>query len=359
MHWGGQEYRTVLENVWLNGHGHEAWLGCHPESETWRLGGPLGARLAPFSFRKRWRMDVALRLLGFCWRRGVDIIHCHGSRDSGLAALAYGCGVPVVRSRHVSGRIRSPRSYTRFASHVIAAAEGIRDALVEGGVAAEGISVVGEGVDLEEFRPGLETAGLRAALGLTPDDAVVLNVGMLRRDKGQLTLLEAFARLRNEFPRLHVLVAGASAGDASVAGEIEERMGALGVGHRFRLLGYRSDVAALLNLATVVAVTSIGTEAQSRVVPQAFACRRAVVATRVGGLAELVHDEETGLLIPHSDPVALADAIRRLLRDAQQREALASAGYALAQRDLSFEGAMAKTLAVYQQLIGQEAAATA
>lgn len=349
MYWGGQEYRTVLENVWLNQRGHEAWLACHPRSETFRHGRSLGARLVPLSFRKRWRIDVPVRLLAFHLRHGVDVIHCHGSRDSALAGLAYRCGAPVVRGRHVSGRIRSPHSYTRFASHVIAAAEMIRDQLVAAGVPADRVTVVGEGVDLEEFRPGLETEGLRAELGLGPADPVVLNVGMLRRDKGQATFLEAFVRLRREFPGLRFLVAGGSTGDASVERELRERITALGAADGFRLLGYRGDVARLLNLAQAVAVTSVGTEAQSRVVPQAFACRIAVVATRVGGLAERVRHGETGLLVPPADPEALADAIRRLLRDAPFRQRLAAAGHDLAQRELSFDGAMAATLEVYRK----------
>jgi len=350
MHWGGQEYRTVLENLWLNAHGHAAWLACHPRSATWREGRRLGARLLALPFRKRWRLDVPLRLLALCWRHGVDVIHCHGSRDSALAGLAHTCGIPVVRSRHVSGPVRSPYSYMRHASHVIASAEVVRARLVASGVAPAHVSVIGEGVDLGAFRPGLGGAALRSELGLAADAQVVLNVGMLRRDKGQATLLEALGLLRRELPRLCVLVAGAPAGDTAIEPELRSRADALGLGDRFRLLGYRDDVPALMGVADVVAVTSTATEAQSRVVPQAFACGTPVVTSRLEGLQELVRDGETGLLFPPGDAVALAAALQRLLSDEPLRQALSAAGLDRARRTLAMDRAMAETLAVYRRV---------
>ena len=98
----------------------------------------------------------------------------------------------------------------------------------------------------------------------------------------------------------------------------------------------------------IVVVPSLA-EAQSRVVPEAFAMRKAVVASNVGGLPELVENERTGLLVPRNEPEALASAIERLIADPDLHAKLASAGFTKACENLSIERMMQETLAVYRK----------
>ena len=96
-------------------------------------------------------------------------------------------------------------------------------------------------------------------------------------------------------------------------------------------------------------VASIEVEAQSRIVPQAFASRRAVVATNIGGIPELVAHEVNGLLVPPGDGAAISEAVRRLINDPALRNRLAEAGYQTALSRLSLDEMMRRTLEVYEK----------
>ncbi len=349
LNWGGQEYRTLLEHRWLRKNGHESWLLCAAESELYRRATREGdAHVVALSFRRPGRLDVAWRLWRFCRRRRIQIIHCHGSRDASLALLSHIAGVPVIRSRHVTNRIKRGRSYRFGSSHVIASAEAIERLLRGAGVPADRISVVGEGVDLSEYRPDGDSRALRKALGISPETRVVMNVGMLRPDKGQQHLIEATHALVQRRHDVTVVIVGAGTGDGEHERALRGRVDALGLGGRCILTGYRDDVPDLLRLADFVVITSTGTEAQSRIVPQAFATRRTVVATNVGGLTERVRDRETGLVVPPSDVPALITAIEELLDDDALRDRLAANAYAMAQQELGFDRMMERTLDVYR-----------
>lgn len=93
------------------------------------------------------------------------------------------------------------------------------------------------------------------------------------------------------------------------------------------MTGYRNDVAAFIHLSDAVVVASIGTEAQSRIVPQSFASARTVVTTNVGGLTELVINEMNGLVVPPEDSAAMSTALLRLLEDKNLKHNLETAAY--------------------------------
>jgi glycosyltransferase involved in cell wall biosynthesis len=114
------------------------------------------------------------------------------------------------------------------------------------------------------------------------------------------------------------------------------------------ITGYREDIAAFTHLADLVVVASIGTEAQSRVVPQAFATRKTVVSTDTGGLMELVKDGHNGLIIPPKNAAAMAAAISRILDDRQLKLKLENNAFELAKHCLSFDTMMINTLELYE-----------
>lgn len=354
LNWGGQEYRTLLEHRWLRRAGHESWLLCDAESELFRRAmREADEHVMAMSFRRPGRLDVAWRLWRFCQRRQIQIVHCHGSRDASLAVLSHIAGVPVIRSRHVTNRIKHGRSYRWGCRHIIATAGAVERLLLGAGVPADRITVVGEGVDLSEYRPDRDSSALRLTLGLSPGTRVVMNFGMLRPDKGQQHLIDAAHELVQRRNDVTVVIVGAGTGDGEHERALRARVAALGLEGRCILTGYRDDVPDLLRLADLVVVASTGTEAQSRIVPQAFATRRTVVATNVGGLTELVRGRETGLVVPPSDVAALSSAICELLEDDALRDRLAANAYAMAQRELGFDRMMERTLDVYRAYSGR------
>lgn len=153
---------------------------------------------------------------------------------------------------------------------------------------------------------------LRGRLGLS-GGPLVLYVGKLSPGKGSADLAAASREVIGEFPDTRFAFAG--------EGEVED------LGPHLRRLGAmpNADVLALYPLADVVVVPSIVPDALSRVIIEAMAAGRAIVATRVGGTPELILHEKTGLLVERADPHGLALALRRLLGDAGLRQSLGAA----------------------------------
>ena len=114
------------------------------------------------------------------------------------------------------------------------------------------------------------------------------------------------------------------------------------------LAGFRNDALGLMKSFDLFAMSSI-TEGLGSAMLEAMACRRAIVATRAGGIPEVVVDGQTGVLVPPHDDGALAAAIVRLLRDPGLRQALGEAGRQRVEDEFSAERMVAKTLAVYEE----------
>jgi glycosyltransferase involved in cell wall biosynthesis len=354
LNWGGQEYRTLLEVEWLNRHGHRAWVACDPRSELRRRAEARGAAVLPVSMRNNADLAGLAALWRHCRREGVDVVHTHGPKDSWMCWPLHLAGWPVVRSRHITVPIKPGFAhgfiYRRGCRRVIATAAVIRDTLVKvNGLDPGRVDVVGEGVDLEEYSPKVDGSAFRAEFGI-PDGAPLVGiVAMMRGDKGHRYFLDAAFEVLKTHPQARFVLVGEGIGGRRVERECRGRIEAAGEAKRIVMTGYREDVPRVMAALDAVVVASVEVEAQSRIVPQAFATGRAVVATRVGGIPELVEDGANGLLVPPADGAAIADALRRLFDDPALRARLAAAGHATAKARLSMGRMMEETLAVYQR----------
>jgi glycosyltransferase involved in cell wall biosynthesis len=126
----------------------------------------------------------------------------------------------------------------------------------------------------------------------------------------------------------------------------------MGLERRVIMTGFRRDVPEVMAALDVLALPSIKSEAMSQVIPQALAVGTPVVASTVGGSPELIRDEENGRLVPPGDSRALADAILALLRDPERARAMARAGQAMVRERYTIDATMARTTAVYRELVG-------
>lgn len=352
LNWGGQEYRTLLEVEWLNRHGHRAWAACDPRSEMFRRGKARGAAVLPVSMRSNADFDGLAALWRHCRREKVEVVHTHGPKDSWMCWPLHLAGWTVVRSRHITVPIKPGFAHGFIYRHgcrrVIATAAVIRETLVwVNGLDPARVDVVGEGVDLDEFSPSADGAAFREEFGVSANAPFLGIIAMMRGDKGHRYFLDAAFEVLKTHPEARFALVGEGIGGRRVERECRERIAAAGEEKRILMTGYRDDIPRVMAGLDLVVVASVEVEAQSRIVPQAFATRRAVVATRVGGIPELVEDGVNGLLAPPGDGAALAAAMRRLLDDPALRERLAAAGYATAKARLSMERMMRDTLAVY------------
>lgn len=197
-------------------------------------------------------------------------------------------------------------------------------AFVEAGGQAEKVRIVYNGFDPAKavaHDPG-RAARLRTELGLGPEPLVGL-FGRLSEWKGQHVFLDAIAAMDGVQA---VIVGGALFGQDAYETRIREQASRLGLDGRVRFLGFRSDVPELMASMDAVAHTSVVAEPFGRVVVEAMMCGRPVVATRGGGVTEIIRDGETGLLVPPGDASALAAALGCILSQPALAERLAQQG---------------------------------
>jgi glycosyltransferase involved in cell wall biosynthesis len=346
LHWGGQEQRILEQCEWLLSHGHHVCIAGRPGARILEEASARGVPHEAVGFRGSFHPFALSQLLGLIREGRFDVIDCHSSRDSSLAAFLRLCGRPVVRSLHVE--TISARGLGRWvwqwgSDRVIVVAQVLKERLVRLGVPPRKIDVIGEGVDLAEFDWHLDGTGVRTSLGLDPGCRLVTNIGMIRPDKGQHFFVEAAEQLAAWHPEMRFMIVG-SGTRAEYEHALRERVEASPCRSAFILTGYRHDVPRIIAASDCIAISSL-TEAHSRVISQAFAMKRPVVATAVGGLPGIVREASAGTLVPPRDPVALAAAVDRVLRSDMREET--ERGYRHVRRHLDFGLTMAQTLATY------------
>ena len=141
-------------------------------------------------------------------------------------------------------------------------------------------------------------------------------------------------------------------GDGVGFDEVSRRVRDLGLDPSVCLTGFRRDIPEVMAALDVLVLPSIRSEAIPQVIPQALAVGTPVVASTVGGSPELIRDGENGRLVPPGDSRALADAILALLREPERARAMARAGQAMVQERYTIDATMARTTAVYRDLVG-------
>lgn len=273
------------------------------------------------------------------WR--PDVVHTHNSKAGFLGRLAARlCGVrAVVHTVHgfAFHDSESPprralfrlleRTAAPWADATIVISNPLRAwAIREGIPGAAGYHVIHSGIDLEAFRRPMSPearAAARRSLGAGADDLLVGLVSKVWEGKGHADLLAAAAALAPHHPRLRL----AFVGEGPLRASLEAEAARLGLAGAVRFAGFRDDVPAVTAALDVACLPS-RFEGMGRVVLEAMACGVPVVASRVGGIPDLVRDGETGLLVPPGDPAALAAALDRLLADAARRRAMGAAAAA-------------------------------
>ncbi len=260
-----------------------------------------------------------------------DIVYLANGVSPNVDALvaAARAGIPTLVHEKGFRRI-GPRE--RVMSRWIDTFVGMTD-LVTAHARARGVHArrhltIYDGIDCEQFAPG-GGAAVRRELGIRPDAPVVGIVGHIQGWKGQDLVVQAMAQLRDRHPELRCLiVGGVHRQGAEYAERMRARIAAEGLAEQVILTGARRDVAACLDAMDIAIHASTNPEPFGRVLIEAMALERPLIAPREGGPLEIVVDGETGLLIPPRDAAALATAIDRLVADPDLRRRMGAAARA-------------------------------
>jgi glycosyltransferase involved in cell wall biosynthesis len=260
----------------------------------------------------------------------------------------------LVAARRVDFHFKS-NSFSRWKHRqvdcFIAASDAIRHILIGDGVPRERVETVHEGIDVEHVA-ATPAVNIHEAFWLPHHAPVVGNVAALVAHKGQRHLIEAARRVVSDMPDARFVILG--------EGELRESLEQLVRHHRLEkhvlLPGFRTDVIGCIKGFDVFAMSSV-TEGLGTSLLDAMACARPIVATRAGGIPEIVEDGATGLLVNPRDEDALAGAIVGLLRDEPLRRRLADAGCRRVHERFTVERMVRRTADVYARVAGTRRAA--
>ena len=218
-------------------------------------------------------------------------------------------------------------------------------------VPADRIRLICNGVDTERFHPAAQRAGLLPDGFATVDDIVMGTVGRLEPVKDQLTLVKAFTELVRQDPagpRLRLVLVG----EGSLRAPIEALLDKTSVARQVWLAGDRDDVPALMGALDLFVLPSLA-EGISNTILEAMACGLPVVATRVGGNAELVLEGRTGVLVERDDPAAMAAALAGYVHDSELRRDHGAAARQRIEAHFSLDGMVARYTDLYDELSGR------
>jgi len=314
------------------------------------------AGVAVFALRKRAKIDPVLvgTLARLMRRERIDLVQTYlftANTWGRLAAILAGVPVIISSERNVDMweeryKQRLGTWLDRWTSSTIANSRAVGDYLVSKGLPREKIRVIYNGVDFTRFEAPVTPDTTKAELGIPLHHAVVGLVARLEPQKDPRVFLRAAAIIAKKHSAVSFLVIGGG----SLLPELEREAEALGLGARAVFTGPTREVPALL-AACDVSVNSSVKEGMSNTVMESMAAGKPMVATRVGGNAELIQDGETGLLVPPRDPVALARAILRILEDPPLAKAMGREARARIAEGCSVDAMVQATEQLYRDAV--------
>lgn len=358
---GGTETQAVELALRLPVSEYEVTMGCL------RAEGPLleklrGSAVNVREFHPSGGLDSAaglyelIKLAGYLRREKFDVVHTHDLWSNLM-------GVPAARLARVPAIVSSRRDLAHFdwyqgkrrhwlrriqnlSGVVLANATPIRDALIsEDRFAPEKLRVIHNGVDTEKFqRAPRDRARLFPDVG---NEMLVVLVGNMHSDvKGHPWLIAAAPTVVREFPEVRFVFAG----DGELRPTFAAQVAQLGLESTFKFLGRRSDIPEIL-ASCDLAVLPSRAEGLPNAVLEYMAAGLPTIASRVGGMAELIQDGVTGLLVPAEDANALAGALLQFLRDPEQARQIANNGQRFAVENFSFERLIREIDELYGELL--------
>ena len=287
---------------------------------------------------------------------GFDLIHAHRVIPDGVAAALLGreLNIPVVCTAHGSDvneypeRSVTARRTTQWAlkhfQRLITVSDRLRQRVVELG-GERHVEVVYNGADSALFQQR-DRMEARKRLQLPTNRRIIVFVGRLTRVKAIPTLLTAIRKMRSGPCHLYLV------GGGELRDELVRLASELGIADRCTFVGDQphEKIPDWLSAADCLVLCSTS-EGFPAIIPETMMCHTPIVATRVGGIPEIVRDGETGLLVPPSDAFSLTHAIEQMLTDEDLRERIKSRAGSIAKANFTWAANAKKTLAIYEDAV--------
>ncbi len=354
--WGGQEIRVFQECQLLLERGHRVSIVCLPDS-------PLGEKFSQFShpnlryfpltMKQSFNLLTLFSLIKIIKSSQPDILHSHSSIDSWLVAIAGTLlEIPIIRSRHVMITIRNHIFnrwlYAKAPKQVLASGRGIvKTVSKDTGISADKIISIPAGVDLKRFDFQISGEKIRAALGLEPHQPLIGIVAVIRSWKGHEYFVDAVPLVLEKNPEARFVIVG----DGPAYERIHSKVQKQGLEKLIFMLGHREDIPEIMAALDIHCVASFDVEGTTQVIPQAFAMKTPVVATRMDSITPMLGNGEWGILVEPKNSQDLADGIMKFLNDPELAKSMAETAFTFCKNELSADKMMDQTIAVYRNVL--------
>ncbi len=353
--WRGGQRQSLFLAKELKRRGLPFFFIVQPESPLHQKACEAELPVLPFKMRNEFDLPAILRLAWAMKRKKCLLVHFHDAHSAAVGSVA--ASLAKVPFRIITRRVDFPlkknyfsrRKYMKNIDVIIAISEGVKKVLVEGGVNPVNIEVISSGIDFSSFEEGssalISKDYLHREFSFAVDDYLVGIVAHLADHKGHQYLIQATKILKQQAPKIKTIIVG----EGPLSMELDRQAKELDVEDIIFFLGFRKDIPKILSSLDLFVLSS-HLEGMGSSILDAMASRLPVVATKVGGIPEVVINGETGVLVPPRNPSALARAILMLYSDKTLASRLGQKGYELVHRKFSAEAMADKVVRLYEKV---------
>jgi len=328
----------------------------NPHLEVIREAEKNGLPTEIFSCLGRFDLRAIPHIKRFLLSNNIDVIHTHNYKADFFGFIISRI-LPVkwVATNHVwHGTDMKLKFYEtidslvlRKAVAVCAVSKEIKCDLERRGIDGGKVYVIDNGVDLRRYMLSIKKEDARHSLGIPCNSLVISIVGRLSPEKGQEIFIRAAAQFMHRYNNLRFLIVG----DGPLRSRLNDLVSSLGITAEVIFAGIRQDMPAIYAASDVLVSSSL-VEGLPMTILEAMAAQVPVVATRVGGIPDLIEDNKTGLLVESGNADDLARKIEELLLDEQKRASLTQAAFAMVQARYSVERMREEYRKVYESIVG-------
>ena len=347
----GQVNRALCVALGCRKKGADISFVCQPGSIISKKAKDAGIDVIELKMNGKGFYASIFKLAGYLKKENVDIIHAHGARDHLMACIAA-ClirNIKIIRTKHnmvpLKSGFFSRIIYVFFTSRLIAVSNAVKNVLINDGISPDHIDVVYSGIDFEQFKPMKKSEKIIKEFQLDKNDIVAGTVCRLHESKGIKTFLKAAQKVCSLNPAVKFILAG------NGAEKWENTKICTNLKNRIIFTGFRTDIPEILSVMDIFILPTLR-EAFGLSLVEAMSVEKAVIASDVGGIAEIAgRDKTCGILIPPENMGKMADAILELVNEPEKRELMGKAARKRVVARLSVDNMIDGVFKIYTSLL--------
>jgi len=290
-------------------------------------------------------------LVKFIKKEKIELIHCNEFWVNPYGVISSKITrIPCITHIRTSLDVKKVKDYLlAYSDKLIAVSDMTRKPIEEFRQILKKTVTVYNGVDTKKFNPDIKCERLRKELHIESDEIVIGTIGQLYPDKGQKAFIQSAFIVLEKYPKAKFLIVG-KAKKEKYKKQLQELVVKLGLQDKIIFTGKRDDIPQILSILDIFALSTLK-EGFARVIIEAMACARPVIATRVGGNSEAVIDGRTGFIIPVNSPDILAQKTMELIENKDKRKQMGKVGRERVVNNFSLEHYVERIEKTYNEFL--------